>query len=182
MSRTQEAELTVMVMVTRGDAVVVQERRGRGWDGLIFPGGHVEQGESFTAAARREVMEETGLEVGELTFCGVVDWAHRERNLRYLAFLFRGEGRGELLPETREGRNFWMPLEEYRAAPEKSPGMDAYLACFTGEAAELFAKYDSGSTDELVRQSSSGAGIVERKKFCKKRKIIPSEDFSGDDI
>ena len=89
MDRTKRTELTVMVMVTRGGAVVVQERAGRGWDGLIFPGGHVEQGESFADAARREVREETGLEVKELTFCGVVHWAQRRTDERYLAVLFR---------------------------------------------------------------------------------------------
>ena len=152
MDRTKRTELTVMVMVTRGGAVVVQERAGRGWDGLIFPGGHVEQGESFADAARREVREETGLEVKGLIFCGVVHWAQRRTDERYLAVLFRGEGEGELLPATREGRNVWMPLAAYRAASGKAPGMDEYLACFTGEAAELFALYDEAGTDRLTRQ------------------------------
>ena len=49
MKRTEEAELTVMVMVRKKgtDLVAVEERRKGHWDGLIFPGGHVEEGESF---------------------------------------------------------------------------------------------------------------------------------------
>jgi 8-oxo-dGTP diphosphatase len=35
-------------------------------------GGHVERGESVHAAARREIMEEAGLEVSELRLCGVI--------------------------------------------------------------------------------------------------------------
>lgn len=48
-ARTEQAELTVMVMVKKKgtDLVAVQERRKGNWDGLIFPGGHVERGESF---------------------------------------------------------------------------------------------------------------------------------------
>lgn len=32
------------------------------------PGGHLEYGESFAECAKREVLEETGLEVGEIKF------------------------------------------------------------------------------------------------------------------
>ena len=40
----------------------------RGWE---MPGGQVEIGESLEAAARREVHEESGIEVDDLVFCGV---------------------------------------------------------------------------------------------------------------
>ena len=53
MSRKVACELTCMVMILdkATDRVVVQERKGRGWDGLIFPGGHLEAGESAAQAA-----------------------------------------------------------------------------------------------------------------------------------
>lgn len=35
---------------------------------LQCPGGHLEYGESFAECGKREVLEETGLEVGELKF------------------------------------------------------------------------------------------------------------------
>ena len=56
MKRTEEVELTVMVMVKKKGTqlVAVEERRKGNWDGLIFPGGHVEEGESFQEAAKRE--------------------------------------------------------------------------------------------------------------------------------
>ena len=125
MSRKVACELTCMVMILdkATDRVVVQERKGRGWDGLIFPGGHLEAGESAAQAAIREAKEETGLDIVRPVFCGVVDWAHRGNGERYLAFLFRAEQfSGELLSGTREGRVFWMKLDEYRASGDKSPG------------------------------------------------------------
>ena len=155
MSRKVACELTCMVMILdkATDRVVVQERKGRGWDGLIFPGGHLEAGESAAQAAIREAKEETGLDIVRPVFCGVVDWAHRGNGERYLAFLFRAEQfSGELLSGTREGRVFWMKLDEYRASGDKSPGMDEYLECFTGNAGELFARYDEESADPLLPQ------------------------------
>ena len=152
MKRTEECELTVMVMVRKkgSDLVAVEERKKGNWDGLIFPGGHVERGESFFEAAKREAEEETGLQITNLTFRGIVHWAHRSGKERYFAVLFTAEGEGELLPESPEGRNFWMPLEEFLAAEGKSPAMDEYMACFLGEARELFAKYDEEGTDPLI--------------------------------
>ena len=155
MGRTVGCELTCMVMIydKETDCVLVQERKGRGWDGLIFPGGHLEAGESAAEAAVREAKEETGLDIVRPVFCGFVDWAHRESGERYLSFLFRAERfSGELLSETREGRVLWMKLDEYRASGDKSPGMDEYLKCFTGEAGELFARYDEKSADPLILQ------------------------------
>lgn len=94
MKRTEEAELTVMVMVRKKgtDLVAVEERKKGHWDGLIFPGGHVEEGESLLEAAKREAEEETGLMISDVTFRGIVHWAHRAKKGRYLAFLYTAEG------------------------------------------------------------------------------------------
>ncbi|MFZ1988470.1 MAG: NUDIX domain-containing protein [Alphaproteobacteria bacterium] len=55
----------------------------RGWE---MPGGQVELGEPLDAAAVREVREESGVDVGELTFCGVF----QNLNRSIVSLLFRG--------------------------------------------------------------------------------------------
>lgn len=50
-----------------GRLLLVRSPR-RGWE---MPDGQVEIGESLEAAAKREVMEECGVEVGNLKLCGI---------------------------------------------------------------------------------------------------------------
>lgn len=50
------------------------DRKKEDWPGIIFPGGHVEVGESFTEAVIREVKEETGLRIASPQMCGMKDW------------------------------------------------------------------------------------------------------------
>ena len=61
----EKAVFTNMCMIERDGMVLMQERNDEDWPGVVFPGGHVEEGESFTEAVIREVREETGLDVSE---------------------------------------------------------------------------------------------------------------------
>lgn len=40
----------------------------------LFPGGHVEKGESIVQSVIREIQEETGLIVSNIVPCGIKDW------------------------------------------------------------------------------------------------------------
>jgi ADP-ribose pyrophosphatase YjhB (NUDIX family) len=67
------------IVVLRGDEVLLI-RRGQppalgAWS---LPGGGQELGETAEAAARRELFEETGLEVGPLRLAGIADSIHRD--------------------------------------------------------------------------------------------------------
>ena len=76
------------------------------WNGL---GGHVEQGETILAAARRELFEESGLVAGKMIFCGqvVVDTG-QDRGIIFLVYKAK-QLQGEL-KESAEGRLAWYSL------------------------------------------------------------------------
>lgn len=61
----------VLVYVERADGLLVFEHRDHSDAGTQVPAGGVDEGESLIDAARREVLEETGVEIdGELTLLG----------------------------------------------------------------------------------------------------------------
>ena len=68
----QRPQVGMGVLVMRGNKVLLGKRRGSHGDGYYAaPGGHIEFGESFAAAAAREVREETALEITNLRLLSV---------------------------------------------------------------------------------------------------------------
>ena len=55
MTRTETVVFMNLCMICNGDRVLVQDRQKKDWPGMIFPGGHVQEGESFTEAVIREI-------------------------------------------------------------------------------------------------------------------------------
>ena len=90
----------MLVFVTRDGTLLLGRRRagvGAGTWGL--PGGHLEHGEGLEDAARRELLEETGLTATRLVFRNVVN--RTENGVQYIHVSFLAEGvNGE--PELRE--------------------------------------------------------------------------------
>ena len=71
MARTENVELTVLCLIQDGDKILLQNRVKEDWKGYTLPGGHVEIGESFVDAVKREMKEETGLDVTNPKLVGV---------------------------------------------------------------------------------------------------------------
>ena len=120
MGRSYETELTTTCMIVdrATGRVLIQERTNGDWTGVCFPGGHVEDGESFTDCVIREVREETGLSITRPHLAGLVHWEHRRTHERTVIAFFRAEAfSGQLLPACEEAVNRWTPLETLRQEP-----------------------------------------------------------------
>ena len=103
---------TNMIMIRDGPGnVVVENRRKPGWQGLCFPGGHVEPQELFTDAAIREAWEETGLHITGLRLAGTQQFAHAN-GYRYVVMLYKATVVSGELKSSEEGDVCWMPLGE----------------------------------------------------------------------
>lgn len=111
MARAEQVVLTNMCMVTDGKGnVLLQDRIDPNWPGLVFPGGHVEPGESFVDSVIREVREETGITVLNPRLCGVKQFQTRE-GARYVVLLFKADRWTGELRSSDEGEALWMPRE-----------------------------------------------------------------------
>ena len=144
MSRPERVILTNMCMVSDGKGnVLMQNRLKKDWPGLIFPGGHVEPGESFTEAAIRETIEETGLTIEDPQLCGVKQF-QTDSNARYVVFFYKATRYHGTLQASNEGEVFWIPrkeLSKYRTVDDFS---DMVKVFETPELSEFYYYKDNG--------------------------------------
>lgn len=151
MERTELVTLTNMCMIYDGKGnVLVEEKVGKDYKGLIFPGGHIEKDESIVDSVIREIYEETGLTISNLELCGMKHWITEEET-RYIVFLYKTGTYSGNVQSSSEGRVFWIPLEELK---RQKPfwHMDKMLDLFfDSKYSELFLEGKHGNRKPIVK-------------------------------
>ena len=148
-----EIKLMNMCMIQNlaTDQILVQDKVGKYWSGIAFCGGHIEKGESIVHSVMREVKEESGYDISDLKYCGVVNWVHSFRDERWLIFLFKTSTfHGDLISETEEGKVFWINRSDI-SKQQWAPYMSSYLTMFfDDELSEVYASWDENTESELT--------------------------------
>jgi len=99
-----------LILVFQGDKVLLQKGSAtkKIWAGYYNGlGGHIERGEDALSAARRELMEEAGLECSDLHLCGTV-MIDVEDNNGILLFVMTGSEIQGNINESDEGSLHWV--------------------------------------------------------------------------
>jgi len=127
--RTPEYEVAVGIVRRNGRVLIARRRAGQMLGGLWeFPGGKRERGETLTATARREIREETGLQVRVGKRLCLVKHAYSHFRIRLHAFECTYEG-GRARTRNKAGLR-WVPLSRLRDYPFPSANrhiLDALL-------------------------------------------------------
>jgi len=115
MHQAEHVELTVLCLLTDGNRLLLQNRVKKDWRGYTLPGGHVEPSESFVDAVKREMKEETGLDIHDPRLAGVKQFPIPEG--RYVVLLFKATKFSGTLVSSDEGQMEWVEQE-------RLPGLD----------------------------------------------------------
>ena len=148
MGKIERIELTNMCMICDGNRVLVQNRKNPNWPGVIFPGGHVEPGESFVDSVIREIKEETGLSISNVQLCGIKQYVPKanENYDRYIVLLYRTDTFTGELKDSEEGSVFWIEREELLNYPHPH-GFESMAEVFLND--QLSENYWAYQNDEL---------------------------------
>ncbi|WP_412989482.1 NUDIX domain-containing protein [Pediococcus siamensis] len=119
MDRTYPCELTCLCLINCHQKLLVMQKTDSEFEpSLTFPGGHVEPHESVTAAAIREIHEETGLHVTTPQLCGFVNFDRRDGRKEFIYIyqitVERETPTRALTGTKNEGTTLWLPITQIR--------------------------------------------------------------------
>lgn len=129
--------VTVAAVIEREEHFLVVEEQVHGRLLYNQPAGHWEVGESLTAGAVRETLEETGWDFEPQALLGVYHWVHPGKSETYLRFCFTGpllQHHPQRPLDTGIVRAVWMSRDELAACRDRHRSplvlacVDDYLA------------------------------------------------------
>lgn len=99
---TSRPSVGVAVFIWRDGKIILFERRGsHGHGRWSVPGGHLEFGETWEDCARREAMEELGVEIKNLRFLAVTNDIFPEEEKHYISIWMEADWAANE-PESKE--------------------------------------------------------------------------------
>lgn len=133
-----------MIKINRGNDVLVLDKvKKYGWEGLTFPGGHVEKIESISESVIREAKEETNLDVENIRYIGMISWYDMDKNDRIVGFLYETDDfSGELIKENVEGTLEFVDYEKLKQMDGHSDSMDEIFDIYDGKYSEIVLYYE----------------------------------------
>ena len=143
--------LTLCMIHQHPRVLLGMKKRGFGagkWNGF---GGHVEKGETIEAATRREIMEEAGLEVGELFKHGVIECEWHENPEILVMHVFRATDFSGVPSESEEMKPQWFEVEKL---PYNEMWVDdKYWSPLLFAGKKFTAKFLFDSDDQIVEHT-----------------------------
>jgi len=119
MSKNKRPKVGLGVCVMKGDKVLFGKRKGAHGEGSwCFPGGHLEFNETWEECARRETMEETGLEIKNLRFATATNDFFNKEGKHYITIIILADyvsGKPRLMEPDKCVEWGWF---EYDSQPE----------------------------------------------------------------
>ncbi len=114
--------LTVAAIIEKDDRFLLVEERIRGKNVFNQPAGHVENGESFIDAVRRETLEETAWQFRPEAVTGIYRWVLPGSGETYFRHCFSGRVTDFDAGRTLDSdilRTVWLSLEELRQCQDR---------------------------------------------------------------
>lgn len=117
-----------IMAIYKGNVLLVKRKnipaKGLWW----FPGGGIRKWESPIWTVKRELREETGLDMVRAKFLTIMDSPFREDNLHYLALVFKASVSTDDVVLDDESSDFkWLSLRDYNAKLELHPYLQQEL-------------------------------------------------------